>query len=157
MTVSACLRLFLRCFVCLGCPLCIMTTPQVHRVSRGCQVKGKHVINVYGWWFAVFSAVFSQKRQTTPSLPGGWAFSFKFSSACEERCRDEITIPLKVRKPSTWQHLKSPVLTACIWGWVAAVVCVGRKDYWQEPVMEWKIEPAVTTVWEESLWNDRED
>lgn len=25
-------------------------------------------------------------------------------------------------------------------------VCVGRKDYWQEPVMEWKIEPAVTTA-----------
>lgn len=33
-------------------------------------------------------------------------------------------------------------------------VCVWREDYWQEPVMEWKIEkiePAVTTVLEESF------
>ena len=33
----------------------------------------------------------------------------------------------------------------------AVLVCVGWKDYWQEAVMEWTIEPAVTTVWEESL------
>lgn len=39
----------------------------------------------------------------------------------------------------------------------ATAVCAGRKDYWQDPVMEWKIEPAVTTVWELFFWNDRED
>lgn len=57
-----------------------------------------------------------------PLSPGGWAFSLKFSSACEERCRDETTVLLKGSKPSTWQLSKPPVLTASIW---VALVCVG--------------------------------
>lgn len=40
MTASVCFQLFMRCFVCLGSPVWIRTSPQVHQVvSTGYQVK----------------------------------------------------------------------------------------------------------------------
>lgn len=85
------------------------------------------------WLFFFQFWVKKRQKRNPPSWPGGWSSSFKFSSACEERCRDEITIPLKARKPSTWQLLKSPVLTACIWGRAAAVAAV--VVCWEEGIL----------------------